>query len=132
MAFKNWLEKNGKGYHHDIFSEEIRESVNALYSCEWKPKNKSLLTLFTIYADYNLGTCCMKRQEIAFLIYQYLSFKIHFQKPRIDYGELKRVLTEEIDEEELQWWFHVYHELRLKTIDKQPNFNLFKENKNEH
>lgn len=116
MTFTKYLETHPKRYH-DVWSEETAKLVNILYGYPYSKENKELLTLFTVYAQYNLPTCAMDNCEITFLVYQFLRFEIRFQSQQWEYDELKKLLTEEIDEEKLSNWIYYYHELRLKTID---------------
>lgn len=115
-TFKDYLITHPKRYH-DIFSEETAKVVNALYSYEYSEENRELLTLFTIYVQYNLPTCALKDCEIAFLVYEYLSHKIHWQNQQREYEPLKKFLTEEINEEDLSRWISCFHDLVLDTID---------------
>lgn len=116
MTFKDYLITHPKRYH-DIFSEETAKVVNALYGYEYSEENRELLTLFTIYVQYNLPTCALKDCEIAFLVYEYLSHKIHLQSQQREYEPLKVLLTEEINEEDLSYWISCFHNLVLNTID---------------
>lgn len=127
-TFKDYLATHPKRYH-DLFSEETAKVVEALYSYEYSKENKELLTLFTIYVQYNLPTCALKDSEVAFLVYEYLSHKLHWQSQQREYEPLKKFLTEEIDEEDLSHWISCFHDLILDTIDDfaKTSSNFLKE-----
>lgn len=117
-GFKKYLENHTLTYkdHQDIWSIKIRETVKVLYGYEWNKRLKPLLSIFTIYVNWNLHTFDLDEYEVSFLVYQYLRYKAHGIDVRRKYAVLKKYLLEIIDEDDLDNWLMQYREMRLEAF----------------
>lgn len=114
-TFKDWLKTHKKRYP-DIWSCETAAQVNSIYIHQSKSA-KSLLSLFSIYVEYNICTGALEREAVTFLTYQYLRYKVHIP---YDYHGVKDSLLK-LDEDDLSSWLQEYSEFRLNTIE--PRFD---------
>lgn len=117
-GFKKYLENHTLTYkdHQDIWSIKIRETVKVLYGYEWNKRLKQLLSIFTIYVNWNLHTFDLDEYEVSFLVYQYLRYKAHGIDVRRKYAVLKKYLLEVIDEDDLDNWLMQYRDMRLESF----------------
>lgn len=117
-GFKKYLENHTLTYkdHQDIWSIKIRETVKVLYGYEWNKRLKPLLSIFTIYVNWNLHTSDLDEYEVSFLVYQYLRYKAGGIEIRRNYNSLKKYLLEVIDENDLDNWLMQYREMRLESF----------------
>lgn len=117
ITFEQYLKEHPKRYH-DWWSERVATMVNRLYTY-WNPRLKPLLTQFTLYVYWNLHVCCMDEEEVAFLVWQYIRYKVRLQSRTREYVECKKFLME-IDVDDLDHWMSEYHELRLDNVEDRP------------
>ena len=114
ITFEEYLKKHPKRYH-DYWSERVATMVNRLYTY-WNPKLKPLLTQFTLYVYWNLSVCCMDEEEVAFLVWQYIRYKVRLQARTKEYKECKKFLME-INVDDLNHWMSEYSELRIDVVE---------------